>query len=110
MRSPMCVINVGRHLTLKGPGGGGGGGGGGIRMFPPLDISRDNFFMSFHDFFLSSLATFGAIFGKIGRTVPKLRNTSTVGSHLCTKHMTQTHPLEVRSPKSRECDQCGKTL
>ena len=62
-------------LTLKGPGGGGGG----IR--PPLDVSRDNFAeffsraASFHDFFsFKFCATFGAIFGKIGRTVQKLRN------------------------------------
>ena len=64
-----------RDLTLKT-----GGGGGGAES-APLDVSRDNFAefffraASFHDFFsLKSCATFGAIFGKIGRTVLKLRN------------------------------------
>ena len=57
----------------------GGGGGGGIR--PPPSTFRAiiswNFF-SRHElswlFSFKSCATFGAIFGKIGRTVPKLRN------------------------------------
>ena len=55
-------------------------GGGGWNP-PPLDVSRDNFaefFSRAHAlsllFSFESCATFDAIFGKIGRTVPKLRN------------------------------------
>ena len=57
-----------------------GGGGGGWNPSLPLDVSRDNFVeffpahRAFATFFFRVLRNFDAIFVKIGRTVPKLRN------------------------------------
>ena len=60
------------QLTLIRPGGGGGG----VESTPPRHFA-EIFFRAprFSDFFsFESCATFDAIFVKIGRTVPKLRN------------------------------------